>query len=68
MDKFFKVKNCERCGAPLNGVRIMSMFNTQVICMNCKDKEKSDPEYNEAVQADHNEIKSGNFNFKGIRG
>ena len=68
MDKFFKVKNCERSGAPLNGVRIMSMFNTQVICMNCKDKEKSDSEYNEAVQDDHNEIKSGNFNFKGIRG
>lgn len=60
------IKNCQRCGSPLNGVSIMSMFNTQIICMGCKDKERQDPNYKKAVQADIDEIRKGNFNFEGI--
>lgn len=66
MDKFFTAKFCERCGAPLNGVRTMSMFNTQTICMECSEKERNNPMYDKALRADHEAIKSGNLNFEGI--
>ena len=36
-------ENCQRCQKPTNGVTIMSMFNTQVICMDCKKTEKENP-------------------------
>ncbi len=68
MDRFFSQKYCDRCGGSLEGGRIMSMFNEQCICMSCKDKERKDPEYDRAVEADHKEIRKGNFNFKGISG
>ena len=44
----------------------MSMFNEQIICLKCKEKEKKRGDYDKAVQADIEEIKKGNFNFKGI--
>lgn len=59
-------ENCERCNQPTNGITIMSMFNEQIICMTCKDKEKKREDYDKAVKADIDEIKKGNFNFKGI--
>lgn len=34
--------------------------------MDCKDKERKRADYGKAVEADHAEIKKGNFNFKGI--
>lgn len=68
MDKFFTRQTCERCHKPLNGVRIMSMFNTQCICLGCAEAERKDPEYKKAVEADHAEIKKGNYNYKGLRG
>lgn len=60
------VKKCERCKKPTNGVTIMSMFNTQVICMPCKEEEKENPRYMEAVEADRKAIVKGDYNFKGI--
>lgn len=68
MDKFFTTTTCERCFGSLDDGRIMSMFNEEVICMKCKEAEKNDPEYSIAVEADHHEIKKGNYNFKGLRG
>jgi hypothetical protein len=44
----------------------MSMFNEDCICMACKDTETKKDNYAEAVQADHEEIKKGNYNFGGI--
>lgn len=44
----------------------MSMYNEDVICMDCKDKEMQREDYRKAVEADHAEIKRGNYNFKGI--
>ena len=64
-DRFFQVTRCDRCGAPLT-VRIMSMFNEDVICMACKEKERKRPDYREAVEADLDAIRHGNRNFKGI--
>lgn len=67
MDTFFTKKFCDRCGESFAGKsRIMSMFNTDCICMNCKEKEKHLPNYKTAREAEINEIKSGNFNFAGI--
>ena len=57
--------NCDRCGEPTNGVTTMSVFNEDVICMNCKKEEKNDPEYGAAVEAESEEIRKGNTNYKG---
>lgn len=65
-DKFFTQKYCDRCGGDLTGGRIMSMFNEECICMKCKDEEKKRSDYKQAVDSDHEEIKKGNYNFKGI--
>lgn len=56
---------CERCGTEAR-VTIMSMFNTQVICMSCKEVERKHPRYEEAVQRELEECAKGNFNFEGI--
>jgi len=57
---------CDRCGGDTNGHTIMSMYNEDVICMRCKDKEKQRDDYSVATDADNKEIKKGNYNFKGI--
>jgi hypothetical protein len=66
MDDFFKKTKCDRCHKPLAGCRIMSIYNTQVICMACKEKEQQRVDYRKAVEADHAEIRKGNYNFQGI--
>ena len=65
-DTFFTQKYCDRCGEELKGTRIMSMFNTDCLCMSCKEKETESPRYKEAVEADIKEIRKGNYNFGGI--
>jgi hypothetical protein len=65
-DDFFTKKRCDRCGASLAGGRILSMYNEDVLCLECKRKEAERPDYREAVEADHREIRKGNYNFKGI--
>ena len=64
-DQFFTKTRCDRCGAPLTA-RIMSMFNEDVICMDCKKKERERPDYRAAVEADNAAIQRGDRNFKGI--
>ena len=44
----------------------MSMFNTDCLCMECIRKERQRDDYPDAVKADHEEIKRGNFSFQGI--
>lgn len=66
MDSFLTQKYCDRCGNSLASGRIMSMYNKECICMNCKEKEKQRKDYSSAVDADINEIKKGNYNFEGI--
>lgn len=68
MDRFFTKKTCDRCGGNLEGGRIMSMYNTDCICMSCKEKEMLRSDYREAADADHEEIKKGNYSYKGIKG
>ena len=66
MDKFFTQKNCDRCGKDLKGGRIMSMFNEDCICIECKDKETKDEDYEKARDREIEEVKKRNYNFKGI--
>ena len=56
---------CDRCGKETN-VYIMSMFNSDEICMECKAAEKLRPDYKAAVEADEAAIRGGNYNFRGI--
>lgn len=67
MDKFFTKKHCDRCNGSLESGRIMSMFNEDCICMDCKDKETKDKDYEKARNREFEEVKKGNYNFKGIR-
>jgi len=59
------MQKCARCHKDTY-VTIMSMFNTQEICMACKDSEEKRPDYGIARAADEAAIRRGNFNFKGI--
>ena len=65
-DPFFAKKVCDRCGGSLAGGRIMSMYNEDCLCMDCKTAEKNRPDYKAAVAADVAAIKVGNYNFPGI--
>lgn len=56
---------CDRCGKETL-IHTMSMFNTDVICMDCKEREKEHPQYVDAVEADNDQIRAGNYNFPGI--
>jgi hypothetical protein len=56
---------CDRCGESTNGVTTMSIFNQDVICMPCKEKEKKDPEYKAASKAEADAIRRGDTNYKG---
>lgn len=68
MDKFFTQTYCDRCHGTFKGGRTMSMFNTQCICLKCAEAERSDSEYKQARDAEHEQIKKGNYNYKGLRG
>lgn len=66
MDRFFTQKHCDRCHGSLDEGRTMSMFNEDCICMACAMKERQREDYKKAVEADHEQIRQGNYNFKGI--
>ncbi len=68
MDKFFTQETCDRCGGSLKDGRIMSAYNEECLCLGCKEKETKQSDYKEAVEAEHEEIKKGNYNYKGIKG
>ena len=65
-DPFFSKTNCDRCKGSLDGGRMMSMFNTDCLCLECIRKERKRDDYPDAIKADHEEIKRGNFSFQGI--
>ena len=57
--------NCERCGERTS-VHMMSMFNTEDICMTCKRAERRHPRYAEACQAEEEAARRGDVNYPGI--
>lgn len=44
----------------------MSLFNMDMCCMECIDKEKKHPKFKEASEAELNALQQGNYNFPGI--
>ncbi len=59
-------EKCDRCGGSTNNSTTMSIFNTDVICMSCKDEERKDPEYKPAEATERIAYMSGDRNFKGV--
>ena len=56
---------CERCEAETVG-STCSTFNTEQICMDCKDKETRHPAYERARAAEAAAVRLGNYNFPGV--
>ena len=49
----FGTTECHRCHQKIDGRGfIQSMFNNELICMDCKEEEKKDPDYQLAVWRD----------------
>jgi len=57
---------CPRCGKDTNGITSVGIFNSDTICIPCKEKEKEDPDYQLAVDTEMDEIRKGNYNYPGI--
>jgi len=57
--------HCQRCFKETNG-HIMSMFNMQLICFDCKDAEAKRDDYAKARDAEHEAVKAGDRNYEGI--
>jgi hypothetical protein len=56
---------CDRCGKETRAT-IMSMYNTEMICLDCKKAEEQRPDYEQARKAEAEAVQGGNFNFPGI--
>ena len=56
---------CPRCSEKTNAF-IMSKFNTDQICIPCKEREEKHPKYAEADKAETDAVRAGNYNFPGI--
>lgn len=56
---------CDRCHRETVGV-IGSMFNTEIICFECKEREEQHPDYEEARRIEGEAVLAGNFNYPGI--
>lgn len=57
--------HCQRCHQQATS-HIMSMFNTEMICAECKDKERRHPDYAAAQAAELSAVQAGDYNFSGI--
>ena len=57
--------HCQRCYEKTN-ITTGSYFNTQMICMECSEKETNHKDYQKAKDAEGEQVKNGNFNFEGI--
>lgn len=57
---------CIRCGNENPKSTIMSKFNFDIICSDCKERETKHPRYAEADKAEVDACLAGNMNFAGI--
>ena len=56
---------CQRCHKP-TATTIMSMFNMDMICPQCKEDERKHPMYKLAAQKEREAVLQGVRNFPGI--
>ena len=66
MGNFYTQKYCDRCGGSLVNGRIMSTYNTECICMDCKEAERKRSDYEWARDTELKEVIKGNYNFRGV--
>jgi hypothetical protein len=57
--------NCERCSS-CSTTTSMSWFNTEMLCIDCKEKEKNHPLFNKAKEIENQKVMQGDYNFPGI--
>ncbi len=57
--------HCARCDKETLAT-IMSMFNTDTLCLECKALEKAHPDYEKARDAESEQVRKGNYYFHGI--
>jgi len=58
-------QTCDRCKYLCHST-MMSMYNIEMCCPKCIDKEKSRDDYKIARDTELEEIQKGNYNFPGI--
>lgn len=63
-ESFMNSNYCDRCKIVAKQTT-MSIFNQDIICINCKEKEKKDPEYKAASLAELQALRRGDANYKG---
>lgn len=56
---------CDRCDAKLRS-SIMSKFNQDIICLDCRTDEKLAPGYKKASEAELQAVRSGVWNYSGV--
>lgn len=59
------MKTCDRCDKE-STTFTCSFFNEEMICMECKEKERNHPSFEEARMKERSEVLKGNMNYKGI--
>lgn len=61
-DKWFST-TCARCGVQPTGASICSRYNSDQVCMACREDEKKLATYPACEAAELAAVKSGNYNF-----
>jgi hypothetical protein len=62
-----KDHKCDRCSASLTDkASSMSMFNTDVLCWDCVEKEQAHKLYGYACREERRAVAQGDRNYKGI--
>ncbi len=56
---------CARCRKETD-ITIMSMLNTEILCLDCREAEQHDPRYEAARRAEGEAVLRGDLNFPGI--
>jgi uncharacterized protein (DUF983 family) len=56
---------CPRCG-DAKTYKSCSIFNTQMICLNCIKKEREHPDFERARETEIQAVRRGDYNFPGI--
>ena len=65
INQFLSQEKCSRCEGLLT-IRTMSKMNEDILCMDCAEAEKAHPRYQEAADAEIEQIIAGNYNYPGL--
>tara|TARA_B100001123_G_C14711921_1_gene789500 strand:- start:217 stop:477 length:261 start_codon:yes stop_codon:yes gene_type:complete len=62
---FGSLTHCDRCGKEAT-VKTNSVFNIEMICLECCGAERSHHLFKYAREKETQEVENGNYNFEGI--